>query len=424
VSDTTVLIKGEGWKFKAAIGLGGLAVVVILAFLYRLEVGLIVLAIGSAIGARVWVWAIHQHRLAGFERRRWLAEVVKAEAEAEAAKARSYFVETNTGVFVLDGIAISQFYPAVNASKLLADMPLALPAPEPPRLRRLLDVEYVHLLIVGPSGSGKTTALCWLIDAAPPGTLIYALDPHAQFGEWPGRVNAVIGNGRDYPAIDAKLQDLISTLNKRYKGEESTAQKILIVADEWLSILDKCESAREFFNVIGSEARKVNMSLVISSISAGVDDLAVSGAIRDNLAQLTLNRTLKDRNQGELKWSRRDTELVELPGRYRPLARALRASDGTPPGDYRASFTAPTLYDIQDRIEATEATQPIPVLDAGPVAPAPDPTELRIFELHQEGLSLRAIHKEVYGRPYAGGREVEELRAILRKFGVKFDVAG
>jgi hypothetical protein len=404
VSDTTVLIKGEGWKFKAAIGLGGLAVIVILAFLYRLEVGLLVLAIGSAIGARVWIWAIHQHRLAGFERRRWLADVVKAEAEAKQAEARSYFVETNTGVFVLDGIAISQFYPAVSASKMLADLPPLLPEPAPPRLRRLLDVDFVHLLIVGPSGSGKTTALCWLIDAAPPGTLIYALDPHAQFGEWPGRVNEIIGNGRDYPAIDAKLQDLISTLNKRYNGVESTGQKILIVADEWLSILDKCESAREFFNVIGSEARKVNMSLVISSISAGVDDLAVSGAIRDNLAQLTLNRTLKDRNQGELKWSRRDTELVELPGRY-----------------YRASFTAPTLYDVQDRIEATEATQPIPVLDAGPVAPAPDPTELRIFELHQEGLSLRAIHIEVYGRPYAGGREVEGLRAILRKFGVKFD---
>jgi hypothetical protein len=29
--DSTILVKGEGWKFKAAIGLGGLAVIVVTA---------------------------------------------------------------------------------------------------------------------------------------------------------------------------------------------------------------------------------------------------------------------------------------------------------------------------------------------------------------------------------------------------------
>jgi hypothetical protein len=404
VNDSTIIVKSpDGWKFKAAIGIFGLAVIVILAFLYRLEVGIIVLGIGTAAGARVWIWAIGHYRASVYQWRQLEAETKRLEYEADKARIARHFLETNSGVFHIrhdkEEVGIKQFYPAVNASRLLADVPqLALPEPAP-RLRRLLDVAYIHLLIVGPSGSGKTTALCWLIDAAPPGTLIYALDPHAQFGEWPSRVNEIVGNGRDYQAIDAKLLDLISTLDNRYNGAEATLQKILIVADEWLSILDKCPSAREFFNVIGSEARKVNMSLVISSISATVDDLAVSGAIRDNLAQLTLNRTLKDRNQGELKWSRRDTELVELPGPY---------------------YRQPALPSPQPVSAVPNEFDPLG-FDSGPVPPTPDSTELRIFELHQQGLSLRAISKEVYGS--IGGRQVKEIQEILAKFGVSFGVS-
>jgi hypothetical protein len=395
--DTAIIIENDSWRIKVYLGLGGLVVLTILAFLYRVEAGIIALAIGGAWAARIAFVGYHQHKLAGFDRRRLEAETAKAEAEAVAAKAQSFFVETNSGVFVLDGIAVNAFYPAVSASKLLADIPqLALPAPEPQR-RRLLDVEYIHLLIVGPSGSGKTTALCHLIDAAPGNTLIFALDPHAQFGEWPGRVSEIIGNGRDYGAIDARLLGLMEVMNRRYNGAEATTQKILIVADEWLSILDRCPHAKDFFNTIGSEARKVNMSLVISSISATVDDLAVSAAIRDNLAQLTLSRAWRRDNLGELKWSRADKEMIELPGRYIPRAALL------------PSTPAPAI--VEDDFTPLD-------FDSGPVAPAPDPTELKIFELHQAGKSLNAIFKELYpGRSY-GGVQAAELKAILAKFGV------
>lgn len=416
LTDTAIIVQSDTWKVKVYLGLGGLATLVILGFLYRVEAGIVALAIGLATAARIAFVAIHRHKLAEFERRRLEAEASKLESEAVQARARSHFVETNSGVFVLEGIAVAAFYPAVSASRLLADVPqLALPDPTPPRLRRLLEIDYIHLLIVGPSGSGKTTALCHLIDNAPSGTLIYALDPHAQFGEWPARVSEIVGNGRDYQAIDAKLVDLISTLNKRYNGVEGTAQKILIVADEWLSILDKCPNAKEFFNVIGSEARKINMSLVISSISATVDDLAVSGAIRDNLAQLTLNRTLKSQNQGELKWSRKDTELVELPGPYRRAAML--------PAPNKGEFNSPLFEEPKSTASiASEADFEPLDFDAGPV-PAVDPTELKIFDLYQEGKSLRAIYAEVYGKPYTGGRQVAELRGILAKFGVIFDVS-
>lgn len=401
MTDSTILIKSpDGWKFKAAVGIGGLAVVVILAFLYRIEVGLIVLTIGSAIGARVWVWAIHQYKLAEFERRRVEAEVAKAEAEAVQAKTRAYFVEVNAGTFVLDGIVIASFYPAVTASRLLADAPVLLPHPEP-SVKRLLDIDFIHMLIRGPSGSGKTTIGNWLIDNARPGAAIYVLDPHATQNArlglpWSPRAE-VVGDGRDWQAIDSKLQSLMAEMSQRYMpGAGPVFQEILIVSDEWLAVLEHCPSARLFFETIGGEARKVQMHLVIMTVAATVDDLKCSRAVVDNLVELRLDFGLKARNRGELRWGRGNIETVELPGKY------------------RAAF-APVVR-LPEPVEVPEPIDPLPILDAGPVAPLPTADELRICELWDGGASLRAIWKEVYGTEF-GGRQAEEIKKVLKRFG-------
>lgn len=395
-NDTAVIIQTDAWKVKVYLGLGGITALVILGFVYRLEVGIVALAIGSAYAARLALGAYHQHRLAKFERRRIEAEVSKAESEALQAKARSYFVEVNSGTFQLAGIAVERFYPAVSASRLLADLPTLPALPEatapPPPLRRLLELEFVHLLVVGPSGSGKSTVLCHLIDNERSDTAVIVLDPHARFNTWPARAGAIVGDGRNYGAINQALLGLIEQMDRRYNARESIGQKVLIVCDEWLSVVDQCPAATEFFNTIGSEARKVNMSLVISSISATVDDLAVSGAIRDNLSQITLSPTLKAKNQALLRLSRKESETIELPGPYhRPPALA----------------TAPPVEEFAS-VE----------LDAGPAAESPDPTELRIFELHQAGKSLRAIWLEVYPGQSYGGHQQSQLKEVLAKFGV------
>lgn len=387
----TVVKTPTSWKIKIALGVGVLVTLVVLGFMFRVEAGIVMLAIGLSLAARLAVQAKHEYTLSKLDQRRQEAETQKVEYEALKAKAESYFVETVSGVFTLEGIAISRFYPSATASRTLADVPL-LPA-STESYRKLLDVDFIHLLVVGPSGSGKTTVLCHLVDNAPSNTLIYALDPHAQFGEWPSRVNEIVGDGRDYPAIDAKLLDLISTLNKRYNGVEPTSQKVLIIADEWLSILDRCTNAKDFFNVIGSEARKVNMNLVISSISATVDDLEVSAAIRDNLAQLTLSRTWQRQNLAEIKFSKVDKELVELPGRY----------------VYREPMLPAT-------VETVEQFEPMPILDDGPRPFTPTSDELKVYELHLQGKSYRQISMEIYGS--VGGRQVEEIKQILSKFGV------
>ena len=388
----TVVKTPTSWKIKIALGIGVLVTLVILGFMFRVEAGIIMLAVGLSYAARLAVQARHEYTLSKLDQRRQEAETQKVEYEALKAKAESYFVETVSGVFTLEGIAISRFYPSATASRTLADVPLLLPASTEVKYRRLLDVSFVHLLVTGPSDAGKTTILCHLIDNSPFDTVVYVLDPHAKFNRWPNRVNEVVGRGRDYQAVDAKLTSLISEMDRRYNSDKVNFQKVLIVADEWLGILEHCPNALKFFNTIGSEARKVAMSLVVSSISMTVDDLAVSGAIRDNLAQLTLSRTLKDQNLGEIKWSRADKELVELPGRY----------------VYREPM-------LPARIEAFEFEE-LPELDNGPVAFTPNATELKVYELHLEGKSYRQISMEIYGS--VGGRQVEEIKEILKKFGV------
>lgn len=394
LNDTQIIVESGAWRVRVYLGLAGISALVILAFLYRIEAGIVATALGLAWAARVALVGWHQHKLAGYERRRLEAETSKAEFEAIQARARSYFVEVNAGTFQLAGIEVERFYPAVSASKLLADLPAlpALPPPQPeapPPLRRLLDLEFIHLLVVGPSGSGKSTVLCHLIDKEPPDSLVIVLDPHARFNTWPARAGRIVGDGRNYAAINQELLALIAQMDRRYNGLEATAQRVLVVCDEWLSVVDRCPNATEFFNTIGSEARKVNMSLVISSISATVDDLAVSGAIRDNLSQITLSPTLKAQNRAMLRLSRKESEAIELPGAYHARA-------PLPPVD---------------------EAEPLLGFDAGPVAESPDPIELEIFRLYQEGKSLSAIYREVYpGRSY-GGVQSAELKAILTKFG-------
>lgn len=393
--DTTVLIKSNGWKFKLALGLGGLVVIVILATLYRFEFGIVTLVIGMAYAVKVGLSARHQYKLSQYEQRRIEAETKRTEAEAVHAKAQSFFIETNTGVFVLDGIVIASFYPAVSASKTLADAPMLLPETTTPKYRKLLDVDFIHMLITGATNTGKTTIANWLIDSASPNTVCYVIDAHAKFSRWPGRVSKIVGNGRNYGEIDGMLVSLLSELDKRYNGNDTIFQPILIVIDEWLSVLENCKNAESFFSTIGSEARKVQMHLIITSISATVDDLKCSAAVRDNLAQLTLSRGLKEQNLGELKWSRGNTELVELPGRY----------------VYREAIPASVTPAIEELPTPFE-------LDSGPVAYMPSSEEWRIYELYQAGKSLLAIFKEVYPDKTYGGNQAGELKAVLSKFNV------
>lgn len=419
MSDTTVLVKGEGWKFKAAIGLGGIIAIIALAFMYHFQVGIFLLVTGLGVGARVGVWAWHQYNLADhqknvafLERRFKLAEVTIKEYEAARARLMCHFLEFNTGVFRIkhpDEMIEVEFYPAVQASRLLADAPLLLPEPEPP-VKRLLDIRFDHILIVGPTRSGKTTVANHLIDNAEYDATIYALDPHATQNRlkglsWSPRAQ-VIGDGRDWAAIDAMLVSLLADMNDRFR-RSTIPQPVYVANDEWLAVLKNCPHAKGFFETFGSEAAKVNMHLIIATQASTVDDLGCSADVRDNLVELRLSHASKAENRGELRWGRRrdSVEVVELPGPYRVAFLPARAVTEPMPTQWPGEA-------IQ------EAVEPIPILDAGPVPPVPDPTELRIFELHREGKRPHAIWKEVYPDKSYGGIQADEIKAVLAKFGV------
>lgn len=399
MADTTIQVKSpSGWKIKLILTAGALIVITILAFVYRFEFGIIALAIGLGYAAKIAIQARHQFKLNQYEQRRLEAEIKKLEAS-------SFFVETNTGVFFLENsfVSINSFYPAVSASKLLADVPTMSSVPETPKYRKFLDVSWTHLLVVGKTNVGKSTLMCHVIDHS--AAQAYIVDPHTTQNRlnglhWPPHAG-IIGDGRDWAAVDAFLLDMLEEMNRRYKAS-ANLQPILIVADEWLGILRNCDHAERFFEEIGSEARKVRMSLVIGTVSQTVDDLKVSAAVRDNLTQITLNESLKSQNLGLVRWAKGDTELVELPGPYygRPALAAPIVTDSTvlPPED----------------------TEPLPELDPGPYF-TPSQDELRIYELYLAGKSLRGIYQAINGGNSGktfGGKQANEIKETLAKFNV------
>ena len=83
--DSQIIIKTETWRAKVALGLGGLVVIVILAFLYRLEVGIILLAAGGIASIRLAFWAKNQHTLGKLHARQLAAQTRAVELEADNA---------------------------------------------------------------------------------------------------------------------------------------------------------------------------------------------------------------------------------------------------------------------------------------------------------------------------------------------------
>ena len=53
----------DGWKLKATLGAAAIFAVVVLAFLFRLEAGIIALVMGSVTVWRMWVngWRTYKH---------------------------------------------------------------------------------------------------------------------------------------------------------------------------------------------------------------------------------------------------------------------------------------------------------------------------------------------------------------------------
>lgn len=178
-----------------------------------------------------------------------------------------------------------------------------------------------HLLIAGRTNAGKTT-LATAVLAQRSREQLCILDPHDQPGKWFG--GKAIGGGRDYDAVYAALAGVLSEMDARYSAYNQGAvdfDRLTVLIDEVPAIVlrDKASWAR-FASQLGSEARKVSMSMVLLTQSPLVRDIEISSVMRENFTRIALGdqaaRLLSDESDGKRK-----AALLELlRGQQHPAA--------------------------------------------------------------------------------------------------------
>jgi hypothetical protein len=121
------------------------------------------------------------------------------------------------------------------------------------------------LLIYGEQGAGKTTFVGHEVEARKAlGHQILVFDPHREYGAWEGL--EVIGDGKDYQAIDDELSNINSLITSRYEQRSKVKgfnpKPITIICEEFTQWSVKCANSDNFFQEALSDCRKVRIHVI------------------------------------------------------------------------------------------------------------------------------------------------------------------
>lgn len=257
-------------------------------------------------------------------------------------------------------------------------------------LLKALD-EASHVATIGPTGAGKSTllrVLCY--EAAMHGKNVMILDPHATPDSWPHGLT-VIGGGRDYNKISEALELIYCKMHSRYnelsigKVKEREHPAIYIICDEWRAIVQNIPDAGKKLGAIITEARKVNLKIVLGGHSPYLKGLGLEdSAIRESLMLCFL------RTKNNERWAEIDGKNYSLPT---PL-----------PGEMFGSGEAGSHFQAASIPEKRPAR-----------APEADKKIIQIRELLRQKKSQRDIIKEVWGVDGGNGyiKAAAELSEII-----------
>ncbi len=242
--------------------------------------------------------------------------------------------------------------PAPAAQPLLVDSAPDVVMPREKWLRWL--DEQPHTLLGGRTRAGKTTlATAILAERLKAREQVFIIDPHAS--GWLGLPTAgsAANNGELARALGAVLGEYITRMQARDKHKRETGQelphdhfgRLNILVDEANGIADELRAEwKTVCRQLASGSRKVGISLLVMAQSPLVEDLGISGAMRENFARLALDdRGVQLLIDGERDKARKDALRAALRGVERPAAAQIGAqvwlldrsdlSAGSPPRD-------------------------------------------------------------------------------------------
>lgn len=188
----------------------------------------------------------------------------------------------------------------------------ALPAPAEV-LTTILAAEWLawvndqpHTILAAETGGGKsTTAKAILAPRIAGGEQVFVIDPHSDvWFDLP-----IMGGGENWEEVRQAL-DAVSTeylarvaARERHRRETGSAlppehwTRLTVLLDEAFIVRVMLDTGRKgeitpweaFTKVLGSGARKVRISLLLLTQSANVEDLGLSGALRENFLRVALD---------------------------------------------------------------------------------------------------------------------------------------
>jgi hypothetical protein len=279
--------------------------------------------------------------------------------------------------------------------------------------------ETPHLMIAGRTNAGKTTlASAILAERIQAGDDVLVIDPHDQPDKWFG-VQAV-GGGRQYGEILATLARVVEEMDTRYQAfnsgtPTSAFTRLTVLVDEVPAIMDACLNEKRrvvdarwsnFARQLGSEARKVRISVVLMTQSVLVQDIGINTAMRKNFSRIALGDEVRRLLSEEANSERRTTLTELVRGQAHPAVMEYR-------GEIHVLNTAdvPALaqQDVRHLVSVWNYTRPI----------APDPSVSVQTDSRQTWDRMKK--QAVVAQLRAAGLTREQARARLAKVGQGLD---
>jgi len=297
-----------------------------------------------------------------------------------------------------------------------------------------------HAMFAAKTGGGKSTiAKYGLGPRITAGESVFIIDPHSNgWFELPG-----VGGGEDWVRVEAAMMAVYAEYkrrlaererHKRETGEELPHDffpRLTVVFDE----ANNAQAAFEriysgakrrldpwplFAQCLGSGARKVNISVWMLVQSALVEDLNLSGSMRQNFTRIGLDAyTIDQMLREEKSKTRRDAIVALLPGASYPATAAIdhevylldRAGLDRPPTPRNSALAAWDGWDYDNNVALVEETETMPALPPQTLASVrPQPVE-------RASVAVSAVPSgRTDGRTvYSQDRALLYLRALVRQ---------
>ena len=205
--------------------------------------------------------------------------------------------------------SVNTYSPSFQQPRDAAALPAPVDAPLVPweTWRQWAD-QVPHLMFAAETGGGKSTlAKAVLAPRIAGGEQAYIIDPHSDvWFDLP-----IMGGGENWDEVRQALRHVSAEYQRRIDERERYRRETgrALPLDHWTRLtvlLDEANITRlrldtgargritpwqEFAQVLGSGARKVRISILLLCQSANVEDLGLSGPMRENFLRIALDST-------------------------------------------------------------------------------------------------------------------------------------